>query len=71
VVAARPASTEANPCRSASRSRTDIRFVDIDTGEPVGLGERASCGSGPQVMLGYTTISCDPGHLHGRLAPHR
>jgi len=33
---------------------TDIRFVDIDTGEPVPLGERGELQvKGPQVMLGY------------------
>ncbi|MHB1110067.1 MAG: long-chain-fatty-acid--CoA ligase [Devosia sp.] len=33
---------------------TDIRFVDIDTGKPVPLGERGELQvKGPQVMLGY------------------
>jgi long-chain acyl-CoA synthetase len=33
---------------------TDIRFVDIDTGEVVGLGQRGELQvKGPQVMLGY------------------
>ncbi len=33
---------------------TDIRFVDIDTGKPVALGERGELQvKGPQVMLGY------------------
>jgi long-chain acyl-CoA synthetase len=33
---------------------TDIRFVDIDTGQPVALGQRGELQvKGPQVMLGY------------------
>ena len=33
---------------------TDIRFIDIDTGQPVPLGERGELQvKGPQVMLGY------------------
>ncbi|RUT33078.1 long-chain fatty acid--CoA ligase [Arsenicitalea aurantiaca] len=33
---------------------TDIRFVDIETGEPAALGERGELQvKGPQVMLGY------------------
>jgi long-chain acyl-CoA synthetase len=33
---------------------TDIRFIDIDTGEPVPQGERGELQvKGPQVMLGY------------------
>jgi long-chain acyl-CoA synthetase len=33
---------------------TDIRFIDIDTGEPVTLGQRGELQvKGPQVMLGY------------------
>lgn len=33
---------------------TDIRFVDIDTGQPVPLGERGELQvKGPQIMLGY------------------
>ena len=33
---------------------TDIRFVNVDTGEPVPLGERGELQvKGPQVMLGY------------------
>jgi len=33
---------------------TDIRFVNIETGEPVALGERGELQvKGPQVMLGY------------------
>lgn len=33
---------------------TDIRFIDIDTADPVGLGQRGELQvKGPQVMLGY------------------
>lgn len=33
---------------------TDLRFIDVDTGAPVGLGERGELQvKGPQVMLGY------------------
>jgi long-chain acyl-CoA synthetase len=33
---------------------TDLRFIDVDTGAPVGIGERGELQvKGPQVMLGY------------------
>ena len=33
---------------------TDVRFIDVDTGKPVALGERGEVQvKGPQVMLGY------------------